>query len=96
MIFEDIPSSRATQSRSLRTRKTIVPTLIGLAIVGGIITATELRPILVCCPIKGKINATTGERIYHMSGQKFYFGWVAKSGSVLKWTRAAGWRTVRI
>ena len=47
----------------------IVATTIGLAVVGGIIAATEFGPILVGCPIKGNISKNTGERIYHMPGQ---------------------------
>ena len=79
----------------------IVATTIGLAVVGGIIAATEFGPILVGCPIKGNISKNTGERIYHTPGQEFYtqtrIDWL--SGE--RWfcseadARAAGWRKSR-
>ena len=73
MILDDIPAFKATKIKShgLRARQKIVPTIIGLAVVGGIIAATEFGPILVGCPIKGNIS-NTGQRIYHTPGQEYY------------------------
>ena len=35
--------------------------------------AFEFGPVLVGCGIKGNISINSGERIYHLPGQKFYF-----------------------
>jgi hypothetical protein len=84
-----------------RRANRLVATLIGLAVVSGIIAATELGPIVVGCPIKGNISKNARERIYHMPGQEYYaqtrVNWV--SGE--RWfcseadARAAGWRKSR-
>jgi len=101
--LDDIPTFQATKIKSygLRTRQKIVATIIGLAVVGGIIAATEFGPILVGCPIKGNISKNTGQRIYHTPGQEYYtqtrIDWL--SGE--RWfcseadARAAGWRKSR-
>jgi hypothetical protein len=77
----------------------IVGTTIALAVIGGIIAATEFGPMLVGCPIKGNISKNTGERIYHVPGQEYYartrIDWLF-SGE--RWfcseadARLAGWR----
>jgi hypothetical protein len=62
----------------------------------------EFGPLLVGCGIKGNISYTTGERIYHVFGQKYYFAtqinpfqgerWFCSEGAAI----AAGWRKSRI
>jgi hypothetical protein len=37
------------------------------------LVALELVTPLIGCSIKGNIRYRTGERIYHVSGQKYYF-----------------------
>jgi hypothetical protein len=73
-------------------------TTLGLAVVGGILAATEVGPMLVGCTIKGNISKNTGELIYHVPGQENYartrIDWL--SGE--RWfcseadARAGGWR----
>jgi hypothetical protein len=49
-------------------------------IVGGIallVAAFEIGPMVVGCGIKGNISVNTGERIYHVPGQKYY--WATRS-----------------
>jgi hypothetical protein len=64
--------------------------------------AFEFGPILVGCGIKGNISATTGERIYHVLGQKYYFATRINPFRGERWfcseaaARAAGWRKSRI
>lgn len=50
------------------------------------------------CNIKGNISVNTGERIYHVPGQKFYSETIITAGKGERWfcsedeARAAGWR----
>ena len=55
-----------------RLARDFAATIIGLAVVGGIIAATECGPILVGCTIKGNISKNNGQRIYHVPGQEYY------------------------
>jgi hypothetical protein len=65
--------------------------------------ALELGPPLMGCGIKGNISAKTGERIYHMPGQKYYvatrINWWSRDE---RWfcsesdARSAGWRKSRV
>ena len=43
-----------------------------LAFLFGFPLAVEFGPPLVGCLVKGNISMTTGERIYHAPGQKYY------------------------
>jgi hypothetical protein len=82
------------------TRASIITMILGLGLFA--FAALEFVPIIIGCGIKGNINGTTGERIYHMPGQKYYFqsriNWLAGE----RWfcseldARAAGWRKARI
>jgi hypothetical protein len=82
------------------TRTYILIVLFGLVLFAFV--ALEFVPIIIGCGIKGNINATTGERIYHMPGQKYYFqsriNWLDGE----RWfcseldARAAGWRKARV
>jgi hypothetical protein len=75
--------------------------VLGAMLLGAI--ALELGPIVVGCGIKGNISASTGERIYHMPGQRYYFAtqinWWSRGE---RWfcseadARAAGWRKARV
>jgi hypothetical protein len=100
----ELKEARQTMSALKRINpmvRSIVATIIGLAVVGGIIAATGFGPILVGCPIKGNISKNTGARIYHTPGQEHYaqtrIDWL--SGE--RWfcseadARAAGWRKSR-
>ncbi len=55
----------------------------------------------VGCNIKGNISIATGERIYHVPGQKFYDATVISPQYDERWfcteaeARAAGWRKAR-
>jgi len=86
------------KSFGLQMRHKIFPTMIGLAVVGGIIAATDAGPILVGCTIKGNISKNTGQRIYHMRGQEYYTQTRIDLFSGERWScaeadaRAAGWR----
>ncbi len=54
------------------------------------------------CNIKGNISIATGERIYHMPGQKYYARTIINTSEGEHWfcsekeARAAGWRRSRI
>ena len=78
-------------------RHKIFPTMIGLAVVGGIIAATDAGPILVGCTIKANISKNTGQSVYHIPGQDYTQTRIDLfSGE--RWScaeadaRAAGWR----
>jgi hypothetical protein len=73
---------------------------LGAILMGAV--ALELGPLVAGCGIKGNISTRTGERIYHMPGQKYYFetriNWLRGE----RWfcsesdARAAGWRKSRV
>ena len=54
------------------------------------------------CDIKGNISVDTGERIYHVPGQKHYDATIIDPASGERWfcseaeARAAGWRRSKI
>ena len=54
------------------------------------------------CDIKGNISINTGERIYHVPGQKYYDATVISPQYGERWfcseaeARAAGWRRAKI
>jgi hypothetical protein len=62
----------------------------------------EIGPMLVGCPIKGNISYSTGEHIYHMPGQKYYWATRINPFKGEKWfcsedaAIAAGWRKSKI
>jgi hypothetical protein len=74
--------------------------ILGAILVGA--GAVELGPLVAGCGIKGNISTRTGERIYHMPGQTYYFetriNWLRGE----RWfcsesdARAAGWRKSRV
>ncbi|TYR37154.1 hypothetical protein FY036_00340 [Mesorhizobium microcysteis] len=54
------------------------------------------------CTVKGNVSIETGERIYHVPGQKYYHDTVISPGYGERWfcseaeARSAGWRKSRI
>jgi len=79
----------------------IFAVILGAMLMGAV--ALELGPLVVGCGIKGNISTRTGERIYHMPGQKYYLAtrinWWSRGE---RWfcseadARAAGWRKSRV
>jgi hypothetical protein len=74
--------------------------ILGAILLGAV--AVELGPSVVGCGIKGNISTKTGERIYHMPGQKYYFETRINWFRGERWfcsesdARAAGWRKSRV
>lgn len=54
------------------------------------------------CNIKGNVSINSGERIYHVPGQKYYRDTIIRSEYGERWfcteadARAAGWRRSRV
>jgi hypothetical protein len=54
------------------------------------------------CVIKGNVSYNTGERIYHVPGQKYYEATIITASKGERWfcteaqARAAGWRKSRV
>jgi hypothetical protein len=73
--------------------------LVGLLLGGAVL---ELGPLFVGCGIKGNISTGTGERIYHVPGQKYYWATRINLFGGERWfcseadARAAGWRKSRV
>jgi hypothetical protein len=73
---------------------------LGAILMGAV--ALEVGPLVVGCGIKGNISTRTGERIYHMPGQKYYFETRINWFRGERWfcsesdARAAGWRKSRV
>ena len=74
--------------------------------IGGLILAVfaafEIVPAAIGCGIKGNISVNTGERIYHMPMQKYYFATRINPLRGERWfcseaaARSAGWRRSRV
>jgi hypothetical protein len=45
--------------------------LVGGGLIAGLV-GSEVGPPLLGCNVKGNISHNTGERIYHVPGQKYY------------------------
>src|SRR5690606_38763984 len=88
-------------------RSSVPPVLVGLLLMGvagigytadGI--SDRIRPMLPGsgCNIKGNVNRVTGERIYHVPGQKYYRATRISPPHADRWfcseqeARRAGWR----
>ena len=73
-----------------------------LAVIVSAAVAYTFVPNVIGCGIKGNISKTTGERIYHVVGQKYYRSTVINPFQGERWfcseqeARAAGWRRSRI
>ncbi|MEI9417574.1 sunset domain-containing protein [Mesorhizobium sp. Cs1321R2N1] len=67
----------------------------------GLPALTLPKAINPTCSIKGNISINTGERIYHMPGDKFYSETIIRPEYGEKWfcseyeAMAAGWRRAR-
>ncbi len=64
--------------------------------------AWELGPRVVGCGIKGNVSIRTGERIYHVPGQKYYWATRINPFKGERYfcsefnARQAGWRRARV
>jgi hypothetical protein len=74
--------------------------VVGIIVI--VAAAYEFVPIAIGCGIKGNISIRTGEHIYHLPGQKYYFSTRIDPFRGERWfcsepeTRAAGWQKSRI
>ena len=76
--------------------------LASAALVGGALLATEpgspSAALIQGCTIKGNVSINSGERIYHVPGQRDYAGTVISPDYGERWfcseeeARQAGWR----
>lgn len=76
--------------------------LASAALVGGVLLATEpgspSAALIQDCKIKGNVSIASGERIYHVPGQRDYAGTVIRPEYGERWfcseaeARQAGWR----
>jgi hypothetical protein len=84
----------------MRYQGRIFAVTLGAILMGAV--ALEVGPLVVGCGIKGNISTRTGERIYHMPGQKYYFETRINWFRGERWfcsesdARAAGWRKSRV
>lgn len=84
-----VATGLAAQGLMSEGRDGAVHSVIGNAVVG------------IGCNIKGNISVNTGERIYHVPGQKFCPETIITAGKGERWfcseneARAAGWRKAR-
>jgi hypothetical protein len=84
----------------MRLQGYIFGVILGATLIGAV--ALGLGPLVVGCGIKGNISTTTGERIYHVPGQKYYFVTRIDRFRGERWfcsesdARAAGWRKSRV
>ena len=75
--------------------------LLAPAAVLASVIGLEVGPQLVGCNIKGNISFNSGERIYHVPGQKYYADTVITLSKGERWfcsetaAREAGWRRAR-
>ena len=99
-----IPYQRSWRPKA-QTASSRWPTVAGvllLVFLFGFPLAVEFGPPLVGCSVKGNISMTTGERIYHVPGQKYYAATSIDLFHGERWfcseqaARAAGWRKSRI
>jgi hypothetical protein len=75
--------------------------MIGGSVVAGFI-GLEVGPPLIGCSVKANISVNTGEKIYHVPGQEYY--WQTRINWLIgeRWfcsemaARQAGWRKSRI
>jgi hypothetical protein len=75
--------------------------VIGGSVLAGFI-GLKVGPSLTGCDIKGNISYNTGERIYHVPGQEYYWETRIDSSKGERWfcsedeARKAGWRKSRV
>lgn len=74
----------------------------GALVSKGDVAAPALNAIFPRCNIKGNISIETGQRIYHVPGQKYYSETTISSRYGERWfcsedeARNAGWRRSRV
>jgi hypothetical protein len=74
---------------------------VGALLIGGAL-AWEVGPPLVGCVVKGNVSVNTGERIYHVPGQRYYHATRIELFKGERWfcseadARAAGWRQSKV
>ena len=107
-----IPASRLKHSRHLRARKRLVMGLAAFIAVPAIFFAVAMVDLFglpswfaawgAKCDIKGNVSTTTGERIYHVPGGRYYAATRISLINGERWfcseaqARAAGWRKSRL
>ncbi|MES0108341.1 hypothetical protein [Mesorhizobium sp. M0013] len=102
------------RKRSLLEQRALIPVLLcGVAGASYFIPQSEQHPLPTVhhqgdsaapsgCNIKGNISVTTGERIYHMPGQRYYNDTVVNSARGECWFCSqweawwAGWRKSKV
>ncbi|MER8672982.1 hypothetical protein [Mesorhizobium sp. M0037] len=109
-------TSRPRRRRSLLEQRALIPVLLcGVAATSYFIPQGELHPLPTVhrqgdsrasvpsgCNIKGNISVTTGERIYHMPGQRYYNETVVNPAKGERWFCSqwdawwAGWRKSKV
>ena len=94
--------SRRNQPEATSPRWPTVAGVLLLVFLFGFPLAVEFGPPLVGCAVKGNISLDTGERIYHVPGQKYYAATSIDLFNGERWfcseeaARAAGWRKARL
>ena len=94
--------SRRPKAQAAPPRWPTVAGLLLLVFLFGFPLAVEFGPPLVGCSVKGNISIDTGERIYHVPGQKYYAATSIDLWNGERWfcseeaARAAGWRKARL
>ncbi len=87
--------------RKGKPKQAWVAAIIGGCVVAGFV-GLEVGPPLVGCGIKGNISRTTGERIYHVLGQEYYWATRINWLNGEQWfcseaaAQQAGWRRSRV
>ncbi|MER9652492.1 hypothetical protein NKJ26_03105 [Mesorhizobium sp. M0152] len=100
--------------RSLLEQRALIPVLLcGVAAAGYFMPQSEQHPLPTVhrqggsraqggCNIKGNISVVTGERIYHMPGQRYYNETVVNPAKGERWFCSqwaawwAGWRKSKV
>ena len=92
---------RRRHERKTAARWWSVAGAVAMVTVFGSVVAAEIGSPLVGCVVKGNISIDTGERIYHVPGQKYYDATQIDLLNGERWfcseetARAAGWRKAR-
>lgn len=72
--------------------------IAGLSGAGGTINVANIIPSSTSCEVKGNVSIGSGERIYHVPGQRYYEETVIRPEYGERWfcseqeARQAGWR----
>jgi hypothetical protein len=69
---------------------------------GSLLTGHRVWQAAPVCSIKGNVSQRTGERIYHVRGQRYYDKTIIDEGKGERWfcseqaARAVGWRKAKL